>query len=111
MTDGELITITLSDLVPKVLQMKHDGYRLAQICAVRTKEGYELSYSFAKEYDMVNLRLASGEDDEVTSISDIYEPAFLYENEMVDLFGVKIKLISLDYQGKLYRIAKETPFK
>jgi ech hydrogenase subunit D len=111
MTESKLISIEPGDLVAQVMQLKHDGYRLAQICAVRTKEGYELSYSFGKEYELVNLRLVIGEDTEVMSISHIFEPAFLYENEMVDLFGVKINLISLDYKGKLYRIEKETPFK
>ncbi|MBS4917269.1 MAG: hypothetical protein KHZ93_06810 [Clostridiales bacterium] len=45
------------------------------------------------------------------SISNIYEPAFLYENEITDLFGVPIQLISPDYKGKLYRIEQQTPFK
>ena len=111
MTDGQIISIGPGDLVPQALQMKHDGDRLVQIGSTRTKEGYELNYSFGKEYDLVNLRLEVAEDAEVTSISNIYEPAFLYENEIVDLFGVKIKLITLDYKGNLYRIEKEAPFK
>ena len=32
-----------------------------------------------------------------------------YENEMKELFGVKIQMISLDYKNKLYRIEVETP--
>ncbi len=111
MTETNLITIEPGDLVAKAMQLKHDGYRLAQICAVRTKEGYELSYSFGKDYELLNLRLIIGEDTEIMSISEVFGPAFLYENEMVDLFGVKINLISLDYKGKLYRIEQEAPFK
>lgn len=111
MIDGQIISIGPGDLVPQTLQIKHDGYRLVQICATRTAEGYELTYSFAKEYDLINLRMEISEDTEVTSISNIYEPAFLYENEIVDLFGVNIKFISLDYKGNLYRIEKKTPFK
>ncbi len=111
MTDEQLILIGPGDLVPTALQMKNDKYRLVQICATRTSTGYELSYSFAKGYDLVNVRLDIAEDTEILSISNIFEPAFLYENEIVDLFGVKIKLISLDYKGNLYRIEKKTPFK
>jgi NADH:ubiquinone oxidoreductase 27 kD subunit len=111
MTDGQIISIGPGDLVPSALQIKNDGFRMVQICATRTKEGYELNYSFAKEYDMVDLRLEIAEDVEITSISNIFEPAFLYENEIVDLFGVKIKLINKDYRGNLYRIEKKTPFK
>lgn len=111
MTDGQIISIGPGDLVTSALQMKNDGLRLVQICATRTKEGYELYYSFAKEYDLVNIHLEIAEDTEVMSISNIFEHAFLYENEIVDLFGVNIKLISLDYKGNLYRIEKKTPFK
>ncbi len=109
--DGQIISIGPGDLVSGALQMKHDGYRLVQICAIRTKTGFELYYSFAKEYNLVNMHLEIAEDTEITSISNIFEPAFLYENEIVDLFGVKIKLITLDYKGNLYRIEKKTPFK
>ena len=111
MTDGQMISISPGDLVPQALQIRHDGYRLVQICANRTETGYELSYSFGKEYDLINLRLEIDVDTEVTSISNIYGPAFLYENEIVDLFGVKINLITTDYKGNLYRIEKKTPFK
>lgn len=111
MTDGQIISIGPGDLVPTALQMKNDGCRLVQICATRTKTGYELNYSFAKGYDLANVRLEIAEDTEIMSISHIFEPAFLYENEIVDLFGVNIKLISLDYKGNLYRIEKKTPFK
>lgn len=34
MIDGEILTIGPGDLVPHVLQIKHDGYRLIQICAI-----------------------------------------------------------------------------
>lgn len=111
MTDGQILNIGPGDLVPNALQIQHDGYRLVQICATRTKEGFELTYSFAKEYEISHLRLEISEDTEVMSISHIFEPAFLYENEIVDLFGVKINLISIDYKGQLYRIEKPTPFK
>jgi ech hydrogenase subunit D len=111
MTQAKLITIEPGDLLEQAFQMKHDGYRLVQICSVRTKEGYELTYSFGKELELVNVRIEVPENAEVMSISHIFEPAFLYENEIVDLFGVNIKLITVDYKGKLYRISTETPFK
>ena len=46
----------------------------------------------------------------MTSITACYPYAFRYENEMKELFGVKIKSIHPDYQNKLYRIKAETPF-
>ncbi len=105
------IVVEPVNLVHEVLQVKHDGYRLIQICATRVGDQYELIYSFGLGYDVLRLRVYLPLEEELVSISNIYAPAFIYENEMHDLFGVKIKLISIDYQGNLYRTAKKTPFK
>ena len=73
---------------------------------------YELSYSFAEEEtcQYETLRVVVELDTEVPSITEFYPYAFLYENEMKELFGVKIQMIIVDYQDKLYRIKEETPF-
>lgn len=98
------------DLVPEVLELKHQDYRLVQICATTVEQGFELLYSFGKEYDLVCLRVAIPEGTEITSISDIFAPAFLYENEIHDLFGIQINLITIDYKGHLYHIDQKAPF-
>ena len=51
------------------------------------------------------------EDQEISSITSIFPCAFIYENEMHDLFGIQIKMINIDFEGKLYRTAIEAPFK
>lgn len=101
--------IESNDLLAETQGMKNAGYRLVAISATN-KEGIELTYSFDKEYDFVNLRLNIGYDTSIESISAMYPFAFLYENEIVELFGVDIKNISVDFDSKLYRIAVETPF-
>lgn len=111
LTDNQLTFISAGDLLSNCQKLKNEDYRIVQICAVRTHDGYELTYSFAREYEMTNLRLVILEDEEVMSISNIYSPAFLYENEISELFGVKIQMINVDYKGNLYRIAAKTPFK
>lgn len=111
MIDAEKKTIRPEELLAEVLHMKTEGWRMIQICATRIQYGYELVYSFGKEYRMVNLTVPLAEEAEIASISDIYSPAFLYENEIRDLFGTKIEMISVDYKGNLYRIAEKTPYK
>ena len=101
----------MAGFVPAVLRFRMDGWRVVQICAARLAEGYELSYSFGKEYDMRTLRLTVGEEETVPSITQIYPGAFLQENEMAELFGVRVTDMSQDYHQRLYRIARETPFK
>ena len=107
-----LVEITPDQLLGNVMAMKHQNLRLSQICCAYANEKMELSYSFANDEtnDYINLRIVMDKNDEVCSITEFYPYAFLYENEMKELFGVKIKMINLDYSNKLYRIKDEAPF-
>ena len=89
--------VGMAGFVPAVLRFKMDGWRVVQICAARLPDGYELSYSFGKGYDMRTLRLTVGEDERVPSITQIYPGAFLQENEAAELFGVPIEGMVQDY--------------
>lgn len=106
----EIINILNNDLLNHVLRFKEQGYRLIQICCTKLKDGLTLDYSFGLEYKFENLRMTIEENEEVASITSIFSPAFLYENEMHDLFGVNISVISIDYKGNLYRTAVKRPF-
>lgn len=110
MENGEIKEIVEKQLVEEVLKLKHKNYRLIQICATKIEGGYEITYSFGREYEFVCLRLAAAPGEEISSISDIYEPAFLYENEIHDLFGIEVKMMTLDYHGNLYRLKEKTPY-
>lgn len=110
-TGCEIVQISTGGFLMKVMEMKSENYRLMQAHAVRTPDGFELSYTFGKDYEWTSLRLVIGENEEVPSITNIYRAAFLYENEMSELFGVKIKMISVDYHDKLYRIDDTAPMK
>ena len=100
------------NLLEHVMVQKNMGRRLSQICCTYTNEKLELSYSFAEDEtnQYHNLRLVIDKDTEVCSITEFYPYAFLYENEMKELFGVNIKMINVDYDNKLYRIKEEAPF-
>lgn len=100
------------NLLEHVMAQKNMGRRLSQICSAYANEKLELSYSFADDdtNQYHNLRLVIDKDTEVCSITEFYPYAFLYENEMKELFGVNVKMINLDYNNRLYRITEETPF-
>ena len=106
-------TVSLSNLITKVGDLKANGYRLVQICGVNLDDDtYEILYSFDKDHVLTNLRLDVKIDvDEVESITGFYWPAFIYENEIHDLFGVQFNHNALDYKGTFFRIAEETPWK
>jgi ech hydrogenase subunit D len=106
----EIVIVEKCDLVGIVAQRYAEGYRLVQIGCTTLPDAYELTYSFDREYRFRSLRITVAPGEEVPSISVIYPNAFLYENEIHDLFGVAITHISVDYRGTLYRTALGTPF-
>ncbi len=110
--DNILKEIDVDRLLDESLILKKQGLRLSQACAACVDGKYELSYSFAEEgtYQLVTLRVVIDPETRVSSITELYPYAFLYENEMKELFGVKIQMTNPDYNNKLYRIRQEHPF-
>ncbi len=102
-------TIEPGELLAQTGEMKNGGFRLVAISCTNSGD-MELSYSFDRGYELLTLRCLVPSDAEIESISGIYPFAFLYENEIKELFGVKIKNISLDFHDKLYKTAVKTPF-
>jgi len=89
--------------------MKEKDARLVQICCTKT-DGYELTYSFDTGGAWDHIRLNIGVDQEIESVCDMFGPAFMYENEIKDLFGVKINHVDPDFCGEFYRLAVPAPF-
>jgi len=87
-----------------------EGYRFVQVCCVALESACELTYSFDKGYRLKNFRMSVAPGEEVPSISVIYPNAFLYENEIHDLFGLTFRNMTVDYRGTLYRTSIEKPF-
>ena len=105
-------TITLEELLPTVQAYRQDSYRFVQILAVTVDDGVDLIYSFMKNAEMVNLKIESVKDtDEVESITFLYLSAFVFENEIHDLFGVTINNIAIDFQGNFYKLNVEKPMR
>jgi len=106
----EITPIDKSDLVGIAAGLFAEGYRFVQVSCVTLESSYELTYSFDKEYRLKNLRVIAGPEEEIPSISVIFPNAFLYENEIHDLFGLTIRNMAVDYRGTLYRTTIRTPF-
>ena len=107
-----LVEIIPDELLGHVMAMKNQKLRLSQICCAYSNDKIELSYSFANDVtnDYINLRIVTDKETEICSITEFYPYAFLYENEMHELFGVNILMINLDYKQKLYRLHDKAPF-
>ena len=108
--EQEITCVEKCDLMGIVAELFAEGYRLVQIGCTTLPAGYELTYSFDREYRLRHLRFAVPPAVEVPSIGVIYPNAFLYENEIHDLFGVSVAHLTVDYRGTLYRTSIPTPF-
>lgn len=109
--EQQLILITADQVKAKVAEFKQGGYRLVQMSCVQVPGSLEINYSFDKAYVFVNARVVlSSEKEPLPSVSDIYLSAFLYENEIHDLYGVTFTKMAVDYQGNFYRTAVKKPF-
>ena len=100
----------LPELIPAVDALRASGWRLVQILAISSADHTELNYSFGLDMQFKTLRLKVGPGLEVPSITGSFLAAYLYENEIRDLFGVKIERIAVDWLGKVYDPAKGGAF-
>jgi ech hydrogenase subunit D len=106
-----IIMIEPGDLITAARERCEGGWRLVQIGCARIGEQYEITYSFDKDLLIEHLRIVIGPDTEISSISIIYLAAFVYENEIVDLYGIPIQGIFIDYKGRFIRTSVPHPFR
>jgi len=107
---AKIETIGIGELLSKVDATRAAGWRLVQMMGISGTEGVELDYSFGLGHEMIVLRFPVAPGESVPSITSIYAGAYLYENEIRDLFGVDIQRISVDWLGKVFDTAGDRPF-
>ena len=91
-------------------QRKAEGWRYVQTLAVNTEKGVDLIYSFMKDGVLDNKVVRDvPRDATVPSITDLFLEAFVFENEIHDLFGVHIENIAIDFGGNFYQVAVKEP--
>lgn len=106
-----ILAVTPGSLVAEVKSRCEQGWRLAQIGATRLGELVEINYSFDRDLVFRNLRVQIPATAlRLPSVSGVYWCAFLYENELHDLFGITFEGLVLDFKGTLYTTAIPAPF-
>lgn len=89
---------------------KAEGWRYVQTLAVNTDEGVDLVYSYMKDGVLDNKVVRDvPREAHVPSITDLFLEAFVFENEIHDLFGVQVDDIAIDFQGNFYQLAVKEP--
>jgi hypothetical protein len=100
----DCVEITSSDLVEQAAGLRADGWRLITASAVPRGGGaYTVLYHFERENRLRHLRMELDPGEGVPSIGAVYPGAALVENEMVELQGVSVSDMAVDYGGRLYR--------
>lgn len=105
-----IVAITCKEFLPVIGNFRDSGYRLVQVCCVKEEGGMGLHYTFDKEYGLIDLYLSVKADDIVPSITPHFPCAFLYENEIHDLYGLAFREINVDFKGLLYKLSVPRPF-
>jgi ech hydrogenase subunit D len=104
-------------LLAKAGEYHDGGWRLVLINATAVLPSDELadgafdvSWSFARGSELEHLRERVQPGEEVPSISNLFGGAFIFENEMRELFGVNVTGIAIDLQGQLFKTSERVPF-
>nr|WP_321350517.1 NADH-quinone oxidoreductase subunit C [uncultured Methanoregula sp.] len=102
--------IGVGDVVAKADQAKKNGYRLVQVGCTKIGDDFEIIYVYDKDYALLNYRITVKQDTVIPSISGVYFGAFVYENEIHDLYGIHVSGMNIDFKGTFYRTAIKHPF-
>jgi ech hydrogenase subunit D len=78
--------------------------------AVEAPNLFEIAWGFVKDGVLETIREQIVAGDPVPSISEFFGAAFLYENEIRELFGINVEGIGVDLRGQLYKTATKVPF-
>ncbi|MCI8367524.1 MAG: NADH-quinone oxidoreductase subunit C [Eggerthellaceae bacterium] len=108
----EFKAIPFESLTQEVGERKAQGWRYVQTLAVNCDPGIDLIYSFMNMETglLENLKVEKLEKGtHAPSISDLYLEAFVWENEIHDLFGINFDGIAIDFHGAFYALSTPEP--
>lgn len=101
------------EILDRAKEKKSGGWRLMELHANRPYKDnkLELVYSYCHDtgHQIELLTTYIEPDQAVESVSHVFPCAFVFENEMHDLFGVQVNNLLLDYQGQFYRVLEGKP--
>ena len=101
--NSDIVSITPDQVVGACARKKAEGCRFVTMtCAALDEDRLEILYHFDRDFRLEHLRLTVYRDTLLHSISDVYFAAFLVENEIQDLFGLRFAGLAIDYRRTLY---------
>lgn len=105
------ISVTPSEIIEKAGEFANNGYRLIQMACTKTSSEMDVIYSFeTQDLKCEHLKMAVNVGDTIPSISGVFFAAFLYENEIHDLYGVNYSDMIVDFNGTFYETSVKHAF-
>jgi len=105
------VLVEKANLIPVVQKMLAEKARFGTATCLDLGDKFEIIYHFEpqeKPEPLTHIRVKIPKGDTLPSISSIYLSATLIENEIKDLFNIKISGSAFDFQSKFIR-TKESP--
>lgn len=103
--------IEIETLMDRVAAKKMQGNRLVAISCAVVEDMNEVTYSFEdRDHHFTNLRIVVAPGGSLPSITPVYWGAFVYENEIHDLFGLTVLGMNVDFGGYFYKTKVPFPF-
>jgi ech hydrogenase subunit D len=100
---ADTVSISVEQIVGACARMKAEGRRFVTMtCTATEGDKLDLLYHFDKDFKLEHLRLSTSTTALLPSISGVYYAAFLVENEIQDLFGLRFTGLAIDYKHTLY---------
>jgi ech hydrogenase subunit D len=105
-----IIQITKNDIVNEGKKLLDAGAKFVTAVCNDLDEKLEVTYVFSSNrgVNLTCLRYSVGKDEEVPSLTGATLSTLLIENEMKELFGLKVKDLAIDYGGHLM-LAQDSP--
>ncbi len=108
--EHRFIDMEIADITRVKEEKLADGWRAVQILCTNCDDGLEIVYSYTKDEVLENYLVHGvAKDDEVPSITDAFIGMFPFENEARELFGLNVKDIAIDFDGRFYDLAQPEP--
>jgi ech hydrogenase subunit D len=94
------VEIEASQLREKCQECIDQGMRFITSTCLDREDHFEIYYHFDHKLEEVNLHFTIAKGESIPTVTDIVKCAFLAENEIQDMFGIKVEGLQIDYAGK-----------
>ena len=113
MSATTITAIEAGEILAYASAKKAAGWRLVECHANRPFEDdkVEVEWTFSDDENLAveMYRAKIDHDQHIESVSHLFPCAFVFENEMHDLYGVQIDGILIDFQGGFYHVHYDAP--